>query len=89
MSSPVQVVDHLGGAEFHVTDARWSVLTDDDDQAGAVSLRIVSHNEDIDDAGDGMRLLFTAEQALVLVAQLRVDVLPYYASLAEGNDDGD
>jgi len=77
-----QIIDHIGDDDFHVTDARWSVLSDDHNQPGAVSLRVYSHR--IEGETTDLRLLFTVEQLLTLMAQLRVEVLPYYASLIEG-----
>ena len=88
MSNPIRVIDRPAGDELHVLDARWSVFTDDDDQPGAVCLRVVSHAEDIKDVSAGLRLLFTVEQVGDLMDQLRAEVLPYYASLVEGNGNG-
>ena len=90
MNSTVRVIDRTGDdAELHVTDARWSVLTDDDDQPGAVCLRVVSHGEDIEDTSAGLRLLFVVEEVAALVDQMRAEVLPYYVSLVKGDDNGD
>lgn len=86
MVDTVRIIDHPGGDELHVSDARWSVLTDDDNKPGAVSLRVVSHGQDIDDTTTGMRLLFTYEQAAILLVQLQVEVLPYYMSLVRDGD---
>ncbi len=89
MSSTVRVIDRTDDDdELHVTDACWSVLTDDDDQPGAVCLRVVSHGEDIEDASTGLRLLFAFEEVAGLMDQLRAEVLPYYVSLVKGNDNG-
>ena len=89
MDSTVRVIDRPAGDELHVLDARWSVFTDDDDQPGAVCLRVVSHAEDIEDVSAGLRLLFAVEQVGDLMDQLRVEVLPYYLSLVKGKDNGD
>ena len=90
MDSTVRIIDRTGSDnELHVTDARWSVWTDDDNQPGAICLRVVSHGEDIEDVSTGLRLLFTVEDSAGLMDQLRLEVLPYYVSLAEGNGNGD
>ncbi len=89
MSSAVRVIDRPAGDELHVLDARWSVLTDDADKPGAICLRVVSHDQDIEDGGAGLRLLFTYEQAEALLVQLQTEVLPYYVELVKGNGDDD